>query len=149
MYLSTEEYPSAVRLSRHLPFHRLSESLAGVFLSTMAPLTRWNSTSEFGWIPNRSRISFGMVTCPRSPTFIFSSMNQNTYLRKQQEGIHRGDAETQRRREKNENLDECSTAKNLEKRTDSSVFSAPPLSAVKKGLRGKAGTATNSKGGNW
>jgi hypothetical protein len=59
------------------------------------------------------------------------------------------DAETQRRREKNENLDECSTAKNLEKRTDSSVFSAPPLSAVKKGLRGKAGTATNSKGGNW
>jgi hypothetical protein len=76
-------------------------------------------------------------------------MNQNTYLRKQQEGIHRGDAETQRRREKNENLDECSTAKNLEKRTDSSVFSAPPLSAVKKGLRGKAGTATNSKGGNW
>src|ERR1017187_3224120 len=91
MYLSTEEYPSAVRLSRHLPFHRLSESLAGVFLSTMAPLTRWNSTSEFGWIPNRSRISFGMVTCPRSPTFIFSSMNQNTYLRKQQEGIHRGD----------------------------------------------------------
>jgi hypothetical protein len=47
---------------------------AAAFLRTIEPLTTLNSTSAFGRMPNFSRISFGIVTWPRSPTFIFCSM---------------------------------------------------------------------------
>src|SRR2546428_2765422 len=34
-------------------------------------------------MPNRSLNSFGIVTCPRFPTFIFLGMNHNTYRLKE------------------------------------------------------------------
>jgi hypothetical protein len=46
------------------------------FLRTIDPLTTSKLTSAFGRMSNFSRMSFGMVTWPRSPTFIFYSMYQ-------------------------------------------------------------------------
>src|SRR5258708_12403542 len=79
MNLSTDLYPSFSKLFLEYPFHFLRLSFDDAFFSWMAPLTTTNSTSVSGPSPNSSRISFGIVTWPRSPIFILLSMYQESY----------------------------------------------------------------------
>src|SRR5271168_4284684 len=74
MYLSTDEYPSSVKFFLQRPFHFRKTGSLGAFFKTIERPTTWNSTSVSGASWNRSRISLGMVTWPRSPTFILHSM---------------------------------------------------------------------------
>jgi len=81
--LSTDVYPSSSKLALHRPFHLFRSSFRGAFFRTIEPFRTSNSTSVSGPRPNRVLISFGIVTWPRSPIFILSSMTHNPYQRNQ------------------------------------------------------------------
>src|SRR5438067_8168670 len=71
MNLSTDEYPSFLKEAAQRPFHLARLSFFGAPFSTIEPSITENSTSVSGPRLNCSRICFGIVTCPRSPIFIF------------------------------------------------------------------------------
>lgn len=79
MKLATEEWPSFANPFLQWPFHFARFRFLGDFLKTTEPPTARNSTSVSGPRQNRSRISFGIVTWPRSPIFILVSMNHDLY----------------------------------------------------------------------
>ena len=86
MKSSTEGYPRSPRLPPQWPFHLSRSSLFGALVKMIEPCSTWNSTSEFGPSPNWSRMSFGIVTWPRSPTLILLSMDRYSYLIKPPDG---------------------------------------------------------------